>query len=226
MAAPDTLKLKPQHSAPTTSTSTPTTTTTKTLENFMERMGEYKQQAQERMGEYKQQAQQQAQGSVMSVRNWLVQAINNTSDTLRHYINRYPPLAAFLFTLIVLSAVPVACFTIFTFVTSAIFLTVALVGFGFVEGLCLMAGGGVLLAVLGGIALVTTIGFAWVSLVYVAWRGGSFMAQRLMESGQQLGQKTQEAIHQMQQQSGTTGYQSQQPSSGIFSTSSTSQPQM
>lgn len=210
MPTPDTLKLKPTATAKTT------------VDNIMEQMGQYKQQAQ-----------QQAQGSVMNVRNWLVQSINSTSDTLRHYINRYPPLAAFLFTLIVLSAVPVACFTVFTFVTSAIFLTVALIGFGVVEGLCLMAGGGVLLAVLGGITLVTTIGFAWISLVYVAWRGSSVLAQRLMEGGQQLGQKTQEAIHQMQQQSGQSSnpitgssYQQHQPTSGIFSSSSTSQPQM
>lgn len=161
----------------------------------------------EQTQQYKQQAQKQVQSSVTIVRNWLIQAINQTAENLRFYINRYPPLAAFLFTLLVLSAVPLGCFALFTFVTSAVFLTVALIGFGVVEGICLMTGGGVLLAVLGGIALVTTIGFGWVSLVYVAWRGGSFVACKMMESGQQLGQKTQEAITQMQQQYQQPSYQ-------------------
>ena len=194
MPATDTLKLA--HQQLTTSSSSnqphPNNTTVKVDLNPRKLM--------EQFGQYRQQAQQQAQGGVNQVRNWLTQSINNTADVLRHYINQYPPLAAFLFTLLVLSAVPVACFTVFTFVTSAIFLTIALVGFGLAEGLCLMAGGGVLLAVLGGIALVTTIGFSWFALVYVAWKGGYFITQKMMEGGSQLGQKTQEAIQQMQSQ--------------------------
>ena len=178
----------------------------------------------ERVQQTGQQFQQQAQQGANTMRNWLTQSINNTAESLRYYVNRYPPLAAFLFTLLVLSAVPVATFGLFTFVTSAIFLSIALIGFGIVEGLCLMAGGGVLLTVLGGITLVTTIAFGWVAMIYAVWRSGSFVANKMMEGGQQLGQRTQEAIHQMQQSSqqqqpfstGQSSFSQQQPSSSIL----------
>lgn len=181
----------------------------------------------EQFQQYRQQAQGQAQQSVNTVRSWLTNGINQSADSLRYYVNRYPPLAAFLFTMLVLSAVPLACFFTFAAVTTAIFLSIAMIGFGIVEGLCLMAGTGVLITVLGGIGLITSLGFAWVGAVYAAWRGGSAIAGKLMEGGQQLQHKTQEAISQMQQQYRQPGSTSTPSSSGqgIFTSSSPSQQQ-
>lgn len=114
----------------------------------------------------------QVANSFERVREWLQQWIQNSADTLRVYVNHYPPLAAFLFTLLVLSAVPVSVYVIFGLVTATIFLTVALVGFSIVEGFILLISGGILMTILGGVALFTTISFAVVSSIYASYRGG------------------------------------------------------
>lgn len=151
-------------------------------------------------GQQVQQMSQQANTGVEKARNWLIDSIQNAADTLREYVNRYPPLAAFLFTLLVLSAVPIGIFVMFTLITSSIFLSIALVGFGVVEGVCLMTGGAVLMVTLGGIGLVTTIAFAWVAVIYAFYKGGSSMCGRLSEGAGYISQRTQETLQQMQQQ--------------------------
>ena len=160
----------------------------------------------EQFGQVRQQAAHSAQQmsrvastKVGQARSWIIGSINISADKLRDYVNRYPPLAAFLFTLLVLSAVPLGIFVLFALISFSIFLSIALIGFGVVEGFFLMTGGAILMAVLGGIALVTTIGFAWVAFIYAFYRGGSNILNRFSESAGRLSQRTQETIRQMQQ---------------------------
>lgn len=158
----------------------------------------------------------QMTGSLERVRDWLQQWIQNSADTLRVYVNQYPPLAAFLFTLLVLSAVPVSVYVLFGLVTSAIFLTIALVGFSFVEGFILLTSGGILMAILSGIALFTTIGFAVISSIYLSYRGGCFLASNIWQASSQIGGQFKEAAqrvgqtmqspHQQQQPYSSSGY--------------------
>ena len=169
----------------------------------------------------------QMQGGLERMRDWLQNWIQNAADTLRVYVNQYPPLAAFLFTLLVLSAVPVSVYVIFGLVTSVIFLTIALIGFSFVEGFILLTSGGIFMAILGGIALFTTIGFAMVSAVYTSYRGGYFLASNLWQAGGQFSGQVREAAQRVGQsmpgQQSMSGQQSmpgqqstsgQQPTSG------------
>lgn len=164
-------------------------------------------------GQTMQQVSGQMTGGLERMRDWLQQWIQNAADTLRVYVNQYPPLAAFLFTLLVLSAVPVSVWVVFGLVTSAIFLTIALVGFSLVEGFILLTSGGILVAILGGIGLFTTIGFAVITAVYLGYRGSCFLASNLWQTGSQIGGQVREAAQrvggQMQQQMpGQSGYQS------------------
>lgn len=183
--------------ASSSSSSAPTTYSPQYLKKVME---QFRSQA----GQQVQQMSQQASSNVERARNWLIDSIQNAADTLREYVNRYPPLAAFLFTLLVLAAVPLGIFVLFGLITSSIFLSIALVGFGVVEGFCLMAGGAVLMTTLGGIGLVTTIAFAWVGVIYAFYKGGSSMFGRISESAGYISQRTQETLQQMQQQPSTT----------------------
>lgn len=150
-----------------------------------------------------QQVQGQMTGGLERMRDWLQNWIQNTADTLRVYVNQYPPLAAFLFTLLVLSAVPVSVYVIFGLVTSAIFLTIALVSFGLVEGFILLTSGGILMSLLGCIGLFTTIGFSVVSSIYLGYRGCSFVASNVWQAGGQMKESMRSS---MQQQPGS-GYQ-------------------
>src|SRR5690242_164400 len=75
------------------------------------------------------------------VQNWL----SRTFDTVRVYVNRYPPLAAFIFALVALSSIPIGVFLLFATISSSITLFIALSGFALVEGVMLVMAGGVLL---------------------------------------------------------------------------------
>lgn len=177
--------------------SAPSTYSPKYLKKVME---QFRSQA----GQQVHQMSQQASTNVERARNWLIDSIQSAADTLRDYVNRYPPLAAFLFTLLVLSAVPIGVFVLFGLISSSIFLSIALVGFGMIEGFCLMAGGAVLMTTLGGIGLVTTIAFAWVAVIYAFYKGGSSMFGRISEGAGYISQRTQETLQQMQQQQPTS----------------------
>lgn len=151
-------------------------------------------------GQTMQQVSGQMTGGLERVRDWLQQWIQNAADTLRVYVNQYPPLAAFLFTLLVLSAVPVSVFVIFGLVTSSLFLTIALVGFSMVEGFILLTSGGILMSILGCIALFTTIGFAVISVIYLGYRGSSFLASNIWQAGGQLGSQVRDVAQRAGQQ--------------------------
>lgn len=146
-----------------------------------------------------QQVSGQMQGGLERMREWLQNWIQNTADTLRVYVNQYPPLAAFLFTLLVLSALPVSAYVIFNLITSGIFLTIAFIGFAIVQGFILLSTGGVLLAILGTIALFTTMGFAMISAIYLSYRGGCYVAGNLWQAGGQIGSQMKEAAHRVGQ---------------------------
>jgi hypothetical protein len=145
-----------------------------------------------------QQMSQVASTKVGQARNLMVDSIKFSSDKLRDYVNRYPPLGAFLFTLLIVSAVPLGIFALFALISCKICLSIALIGFGLAEGFFLMAGGTVLMAILGGIALITTIGFAWVAAIYAVYKGGSNVLNRFSESASFISQKTKETIQQLQ----------------------------
>lgn len=165
--------------------------------------------------QYRGKFQEQAEGGVDRLRNWLQGCIQNTSDTLRVYINQYPPLAAYLFSLIVLSAIPVSVYVLFAVITAAIVGSIALVAFAAVEGTMLMAGGGLLLAVLSGIGLFTTIGFSVLSAIYIGYRTFSMVFGRVWEGAGYMTSRVQEVGQRMQEsmpQFGSDQQQQQQPS--------------
>lgn len=125
---------------------------------------------------------QRASNQFEQLRTWLTQSIQKHASTARAYINRYPPLAAFIFSLLVLSAVPVSIYLIFAVVTSAVVLTIALIGFSVVEGTMLLAGGGVLLALLAGIGLFTLVTFGFISFIYAGYRIGLTIVNQLWQT--------------------------------------------
>ena len=128
-----------------------------------------------------QQMQEKLQGKPEQKYSRLRQWIQNSVDTLRVNANQHPPLAAFLFILLVLSAVPVSVFVGFALVTSGIFLAIALIGFAMVEGFVILTSGGILIAILGTIALFTTATFAFIGMIYLAYRSGRLVTQKLWQ---------------------------------------------
>jgi hypothetical protein len=63
-------------------------------------------------GQPQQQSHQGFGGIFSSAREWMQYSIENSSDFMRRYVNQYPVLAAYLFTLMAFSAVPVSIYTI------------------------------------------------------------------------------------------------------------------
>lgn len=162
----------------------------------------------EQFGQVRQQASQSAQQmslvastKAIQARNWLFDSITIAANQIGEYANQYPPLAAFIFTLLVFSAIPLGIFVLFSIITSVIFLSIALISFGIVEGICLATGGTFLLVVLGGITFVTAIGFAWIAALYALYKGGLGVFARFSGTAGYLTQKTQETIQQLKQQS-------------------------
>lgn len=161
---------------------------------------------------------QGVQSQVERARNWIQNNLKNVTDTLRQYINQYPPLAAFLFTLLLLSAVPVSIFVVFGVSTTVFFLTIALIGFSAVEGTILLTSGGILLAILSGIALFTTCTFGFLALCYMGYKGTCSACNQLWQGASYIGNKVQEQSQSMMPQgmsgvSGSGGSFQQSPSS-------------
>ena len=155
---------------------------------------------------------------VERARNWIQNTLKNSTDTIRQYVTQYPPLAAFLFTLLLLSAVPVSIFVVTGVSTTVFFLTIALIGFSAVEGTILLTTGGILLAVLSGIALFTTCTFGFLAVCYMGYRGTCSACGQLWQGASYIGSKVQESTQSMmmpqqqqQQQPGMFQQSSQQP---------------
>ena len=156
---------------------------------------------------------------VERARNWAQNVLKNATDYVRQYVTQYPPVAAFLFTLLLLSAVPVSIFVVFGLSTASFFLTIALIGFSAVEGTILITSGGILLAVLSGIALFTTCTFGFLALCYMGYRGTCSACSQLWQGASYITSKVQEQTQSMMQpQGGMMGggsnipYQQQQQS--------------
>jgi hypothetical protein len=105
--------------------------------------------------------------------------VQNMGDTLRIYVNRYPPLAVFLFTLIAASGIPITMFLIFAAITVALTFSTATIGAILFEAAFLALGGGVLLAVLVCIAVVTSVGFSWLFGFWVAYRSACMLFSKI-----------------------------------------------
>lgn len=160
---------------------------------------------------------QGVQSVVDRARSWVQTTLKTYTDTIRQYVTQYPPLAAFLFTLLLLSAVPVSIFVVFGVSTTVFFLTIALIGFSAVEGTILITTGGILLAVLSGIALFTTCTFGFLALCYMGYRGTCSACSQLWQGASYIGSKVQESTQSMmmpqQQQPGMMGSSAFQQSS-------------
>lgn len=126
--------------------------------------------------------QQRASSQLDSFRQYISNCLQNSANTLREYVNRYPPLAAFIFSLLVLSAIPITVYLTFAIVTSAVVLTIALIGFSIVEGTMLMAGGGILLAVLGGVGLFSLVTFGFISFIYLGYKAGAMIINQVQQT--------------------------------------------
>jgi len=121
--------------------------------------------------------------------NWyhrIQNLVQNMTDTVRVYVNRYPPLAAFLFTILIFSAIPISLYILFAAFTIAMSLSVATIGFAVVEGTMLLAGAGVLLTILSCITAATGIGFSWLFGIWMAYRGGSMLMSKFGSSASSL----------------------------------------
>lgn len=165
---------------------------------------------------------QGVQSQIDRARNWIQNNLKCVTETLRQYINQYPPLAAFLFTLLILSAVPVAIFVVFGVSTTVFFLTIALIGFSAVEGTILLTSGGILLAILSGIALFTTCTFGFLALSYMGYKGTCSACSQLWQGASYIGNKVQEQSQSMMPQTssmmsgssgGSSSFQQSSPSS-------------
>lgn len=145
-----------------------------------------------------QQQPQHSYGMLSKARDWMQYSIENSSDFLRRYVNKYPPVAAYLFTLMLFSAIPVSIYTIFGLVSSTVLLTIALVGFAAIEGTILLASGGLLLTVLGTITFFTTLAFGFFGFVWLGYRSFRTVFGRVWEGAgyvtSTVGQKLQEQV--------------------------------
>jgi Promethin len=137
---------------------------------------------------------------LQNILNLIQQIARNLFENIRAYTNQYPPLAAFLFTLLALSIVPVTVFLLFAGGTLAVTLSTALIGFGLVEGFLLMIGGAFLALALGGIAICTGVGFAWLFGIWIAYRGAYFLYQRVSGTAGSLSDTVTGSIRHMGQQ--------------------------
>lgn len=137
-----------------------------------------------------------------SARDWLQYSIGNSSEFMRRYVNQYPLLAGYLFTLMTFSAIPVSIYATFGLVSSFVLLSIALVGFAAIEGVILLASGGLLLTVLGTIAFFTTLGFGFLGVTWLGYRSFRAVFGRVWEGAgyvsSTVGQKIQEAMPPMQ----------------------------
>ena len=129
---------------------------------------------------------QETANRMQRVMRYLQDISNHFGSRLRVYVNQYPPLAAFLFTLLIFSAIPVSLYVIFAAITIAVTLSTALVGFAIVEGFMLVLGGAFLLVTLGGITVVTGIGFSWLLTIWLAYRSGTMLFERFRSSASSL----------------------------------------
>lgn len=151
------------------------------------------------------------QTQVERARYWIQNTLKNSTETIRKYITQYPPLAAFLFTLLLLSAVPVSIFVVTGLSTTIFFLTIALIGFSAVEGTILLTTGGVLLAILSGIALFTTCTFGFLALCYMGYRGTCSACCQVWQGASYIGNKVQEQTQSMMPPQGPTSTSSSNP---------------
>jgi hypothetical protein len=135
---------------------------------------------------------QQVQYQVEKARTWLQNWLQNSTENLRYYANNYPVFAAFIFTLLLLSAVPVSVFVVNGILTALFFLSVAVIAFAAIEGTILVTTGGVLLAVLSCIALFTTSAFGFLAISYMGYKGVCCACQQLKEGASYIQSKTQE----------------------------------
>lgn len=137
-----------------------------------------------------------------TARDWLQYSIGNSSEFMRRYVNQFPLLAGYLFTLMTFSAIPVSMYATFGLVSSFVLLSIALVGFAAIEGVILLASGGLLLTVLGTITFFTTLGFGFIGLTWLGYRSFKMVFGRVWEGAgyvsSTVGQKLQEAMPPMQ----------------------------
>lgn len=141
------------------------------------------------MERLQQTSQDPQRGFSQKTQSWIgsMQGITqNVGETLRAYINRYPPLAAFIFTIFTLSAIPVSVFFLFASITIAFNLSIALIGFAIIEGIVLMGGAGILMFILGTITAVTGIGFSWLLAIWLAYRASYLFFSKLGASASSL----------------------------------------
>ena len=147
-----------------------------------------------------QQAMSNITSRMQNLLNIIQQLSRNVMDNLRYYVQQYPPLAAFLFTLLALSIIPITFFLLFAGGSIAVTLSTALIGFGLIEGFLLMISGGILALVLGGVTLVTGVGFAWLLGIWLVYKGGSYVMTRVGGTAGSLGESVTGSFRQMGQQ--------------------------
>lgn len=136
---------------------------------------------------------------------WLQSSIENSADFLRRYVNQYPPLAAYLFTLMALSAIPVSMYAVFAFISSAVLVTIAVIGFTIIEGTILLASGGLLLTVLGTITFFTTLAFGFIGFVWLGYRAFSGVFGSVWQGASSITQKISEGMPGMTSMPGGLG---------------------
>ncbi len=169
------------------------------------RSGWFGQSSQQQYGQ-----QQHGASWMTNITNWMQGSLQNSSEFMRRYVNQYPLLAGYLFTLMAFSAVPVSIYTIFGLVSAIVLLSIALIGFAAIEGTILLASGGLLLTVLGTITFFSTLGFGFVAFVWLGFKSFRMVFGRVWEGAgyvtSTVGQKLQESMPPMtggsQQQSG------------------------
>lgn len=110
-------------------------------------------------------------GRLGEARAAAAEAIGPIAAAVRSYAARYPPLAAFLYMLLLLGAIPTSAFAIFAIASSLSLLAAFLVGFALIQGLILAVSGTILLAALGSIFLLTALSFGAASFAYLCLVG-------------------------------------------------------
>jgi len=143
------------------------------------------------------------------IKEYLQHLAQKIADMLRVYVNQYPPFAAFLFTLLIFSVIPVTLYALFAAITIAFTLSIAMIGFSIVEITILLGGAGCLLVVLFIITVVTGVIFSWLVGFWLAYRFGYMLLSKFGSSASSLtdavsgqirsaAEATGERLHQLQ----------------------------
>jgi hypothetical protein len=126
--------------------------------------------AQEKLSPYVSSVKQVATVTVVSVRD----VVQSSCSTFQTVLDKYPPVKAFFYSFAAVSALPLAFFACFVFITGAILLTIGSTFFAITQGSFMAFGAFVLFWFLLAALVAASIGSFWFTTGYFAFQVRSY----------------------------------------------------